>query len=268
MPFSLPTIKRLFVKSGNQCAFPGCQAKIVIGDAVIGEVCHIRARRKNGPRYDPNLTAKERDECRNLLLLCPTHYTLIDKDVVKFTPELLLDIKEMHERSADIEISPEITRSAELILTKVTSKSKDKRKSSANARDGSVAVSIAGDNSGNIDIRVTEKTKAKGGPTYPQNSIGADANLTGYIDYLCDLYVKYMSPVDKDVARLHGKLGQHIKNHFRLRKQTRNHLPAEKFDALVDYLIDVKLAKTPVGRKHISRGTALCSSFEEWRLIK
>jgi len=267
MPFSLPTIKRLFAKSGNQCAFPGCQAKLVIGGTVIAEICHIRARRKNGPRYDPNLSAKERDECRNLLLLCPTHHTLIDKDAAKFTPELLLDIKEIHERFADIEISPEVTRSAELILSKV-SKSKGKRKSSASASNGSVAVSIAGDNSGNIDIRVASKSKAKSGPTYPHNSIGADANLTGYIDYLCDLYVKYMSPVDKDVGRLHGKLGKHIKDRFRLRKRTRNHLPAEKFDALVDYLIHVKLAKTPVGRKHLSRGAALCSSFEEWRLLK
>ena len=57
MPVSLTVVKRLFAKSGNQCAIPWCHAPLVVEDHSIAEICHIRARRKGGPRYDPVLTA-------------------------------------------------------------------------------------------------------------------------------------------------------------------------------------------------------------------
>jgi hypothetical protein len=38
------TIERLFAVSGNQCAFPGCTANLVIGDTVTAEICHIKAQ--------------------------------------------------------------------------------------------------------------------------------------------------------------------------------------------------------------------------------
>ncbi len=274
MPVSLTVIKRLFAKSGNKCAFNWCQSPLIVGDLVLAEICHIRARRKGGPRYDPTLTAEERDAFRNLMLLCPTHHTEADKNSAKFTAELLSDIKEMNERGGDSEITPLIAEHAARIHAKQFEKSKRAIESSpvhggapATASHGSVAVSVAGHNQGNINIRVGGKggePKAK----HPANSIGADANLTGYIEYLCDLYVKFMSPIEKNEKALWGRLGKHIKGKFRLRKRSRNDLPAEKFDALVDYLIYEKLAKTPVGQKHLRNGQRLCSTFDEWRALR
>jgi hypothetical protein len=75
-----------------------------------------------------------------------------------------------------------------------------------------------------------------------------------------------MQPIDTDTGRLFGKLGKQIKTRFHLAKRTRNHLPAERFHDLVDFLIQEKLPMTPVGRKHIKNGTRMCLSFEEFRL--
>lgn len=100
--------------------------------------------------------------------------------------------------------------------------------------------------------------------------------MTNYIEYLCDLYVKFIRPVEPDENSSWAKLGKHIKTKFHLKKRTRNHLSAERFWDLVDFLVNEKLAQTPVGRKHLregkklcrtstSSGTARCSSLEkEW----
>ncbi len=271
MPVSLTVVKRLFAKSGNQCAMPWCKAPLVVGELNIAEICHIRARRKGGPRYDSSLTPAEKDDFKNLLLLCPTHHTEADKNPLKFTVELLKDIKHMQEKQAELEITSQIAEQAARIHAGQLPKTRQMIKDSpvhggatASASSGSVAVSIAGPNQGPINIHVANKVK-ECTSKYPANSIGADANLTGYIDYLCDLYVKFMSPIEKDEKALWGRLGKHIKTKFRLIKRSRNHLPAEKFSALVDYLICDKLAKTPLGQKHVRNCTHFCSTFDEWR---
>jgi hypothetical protein len=134
----------------------------------------------------------------------------------------------------------------------------------ASARGSGIAVAIGGHNQGDITIKVPAPKKASG-TKYPANSIGADANMTNYVEYLCDLYVKYMAPICTDEGQLWGKLGRHIKAKFRLRKRTRNHLAAERFEDLVDYLIAEKLAHTPVGQRHLRNGTKLCRTFDEFR---
>ena len=100
---------------------------------------------------------------------------------------------------------------------------------------------------------------------YPANSIGADANMTNYVEYLCELYVKYMRPIEPNEDASWAKLGKHIKTEFHLKKKTRNHLSAERFWDLANFLIHEKLALTPVGRKHLRQGTKSCRTFEEFR---
>ena len=72
MSIQLTTIKRLYARSSNQCAFPKCTAPIIVDGIQTGEICHIKARRKNGPRYDATLSTTDRDSYANLLLLCRT----------------------------------------------------------------------------------------------------------------------------------------------------------------------------------------------------
>lgn len=47
---------------------------------VVGHEAHIVAEEDDGPRGDPSMPVSERNAYPNLILLCPTHHTLIDKD--------------------------------------------------------------------------------------------------------------------------------------------------------------------------------------------
>jgi nucleoside phosphorylase len=93
-------VKKLFALSGGVCAFPGCGTRLVdsTSAAMIGEMCHIRAASPNGPRYDPTQPDAERNEEQNLLLLCPTHHSMIDQATTEYTVEWLLAAKQKHER--------------------------------------------------------------------------------------------------------------------------------------------------------------------------
>ena len=46
------TIRALFAKSGNVCAFPECTHELVTKDNLyVAEVCHIEAANPRGARY-------------------------------------------------------------------------------------------------------------------------------------------------------------------------------------------------------------------------
>lgn len=264
MPIAERTIKNLFAKSQNRCANPDCGATLVINETVLAEICHIRARRKGGPRYDPLLSEQQKNAAANLIILCPTCHTLVDKDKTgAFSVDWLETIKATHERGGAIEISAREARFALEILSRFKARTA-RRKTNivrSSASHGGIAVSIGRDNHGTINL----KTGANKGPRgYRANSIGADAKLSGYIDYLVELYVTYMSPTGRDEDSLRGQIGKNIKRKFRIKSRTRNDIPAERFWDVVKFICDT-LAITPLGKKHIKRGTRLCSTFDEWR---
>lgn len=97
---------------------------------------------------------------------------------------------------------------------------------------------------------------------YPANSIGADANLVNYIDYLFGLAIDYWKGVEAMNA---GRLGKKIKTKFRLKLRTRNHLSVERFEVLVEFIIEELLKPSPAGKRHLRQGTKLCRTFEEFR---
>ncbi len=92
------TIKKLFALSGNQCAFPDCNVVFVLPERqeIIAQICHIEAAEIGGERYNPNQTDNERRDYNNLILLCPNHHVETD-DTVKYTVEILKEIKRNHE---------------------------------------------------------------------------------------------------------------------------------------------------------------------------
>lgn len=275
MPIQNSTIKRLFGMSSNQCAMPDCKSPLIIGEVVVGAICHIRARRKLGPRYSPDLSPTAKDEFDNLILLCTTCHKLIDSAPDDYPPEWLQTVKQAHERKAPqpVELSLADARHALLILAKHAPKTKGTILTvgdvsvpggvQSSAKHGAVSVAIGGANQAPINIRMPAGKPAR--QPYPANSIGADANMTNYIEYLCDLYVKYMLPIEPNEDASWAKIGRHIKTKFCLKKRTRNHLSAERFWDLVLFLIEEKLARTPVGAKHLRQGTKMCCTFEEFR---
>lgn len=264
MAITESTIKRLCAKSSNKCAMPKCSAKLVVGDVFIGEIAHIKARNKKGPRYDAALSAEDKDSLSNLVLLCPTCHTLVDKSPQTYSVDLLMEIKEIHERAGDCELSEMHSRMATAIFTSMKSKRRVKISIKVDGDGNAVAtgqgIAVAAGKGSKVTIDASKGKQSR----QPKNSIGADANLKGYIEYLMDLWVKYMSPIGAEEGQLFGRIGRQFKNHFRLRSRTRNDLPAEKFDDACDFLVG-KLRITPVGKKHTNRGTKLYSSFDEWR---
>jgi len=93
------SIKMLFAASGGLCAFPGCSTQIVEASskALLGEMCHIRGASPGGPRFDPAQSDSERNEVGNLMILCPTHHSLVDQDLATYSADLLLAMKSHHE---------------------------------------------------------------------------------------------------------------------------------------------------------------------------
>lgn len=243
---------------------PKCSARLVVGDVFIGEIAHIKARNKKGPRYDAALSADEKDSLCNLVLLCPTCHTIVDKNPQIYSADLLIEIKEIHKRAGDCKASEMNSRMATAILASMN----DKRRKNISIKvdgDGNAiatgpGIAVAAGKGSRVRIDASKGKRSR----QPRNSIGADANLKGYIEYLMDLWVKYMSPIGDEEGQLFGRIGRQFKDHFRLRSRTRNDLPAEKFDLACDFLVG-KLKITPVGKQHTNRGTKLFSSFEEWR---
>lgn len=93
----LETLKLLYVRSGNECAFPGCEHPIFNDDGLyIAQLCHITAANEGGERFDKNQTDDERRAFENLLFMCHRHHKETD-DVNKYPVEKLKEIKGNHE---------------------------------------------------------------------------------------------------------------------------------------------------------------------------
>lgn len=94
---SAKTLKLLYVKSGNKCAFPDCDHPIFNDEGMyIAQLCHIKAAKKGGQRYDKDQTEEERSAPENLLFMCYRHHKETD-DIEKYTVEKLIEIKTNHE---------------------------------------------------------------------------------------------------------------------------------------------------------------------------
>lgn len=99
---SRSTVKKLFALSGNRCAFSECLNPLVDGSGTVtGEICHIRGRKKGSARFDPSQTDEERHGFDNLVLMCPSHHTVIDDNEEVYTVEALLEIKRKHETHSE-----------------------------------------------------------------------------------------------------------------------------------------------------------------------
>lgn len=66
--------------------------------ALIGDECHIVARKPDGPRGESDLPAESRDKYDNFILLCRVHHKIIDDQPRKYTVDILQRIKAAHER--------------------------------------------------------------------------------------------------------------------------------------------------------------------------
>lgn len=91
------TLKMLLLRSGNQCAFPGCTEVLYDSNNQLqAECCHIEAALSGGERYNEKSTNEERRSESNLMFLCRNHHKKTN-DVDKFPVAKLKAIKADHE---------------------------------------------------------------------------------------------------------------------------------------------------------------------------
>ncbi|ASJ72111.1 HNH endonuclease [Granulosicoccus antarcticus] len=93
-------VKQLWGRAASTCSM--CRHKLegvsLEGKAVVvGEAAHIVAGNKKGPRGCSILVDAERNSYFNLILLCPTCHTTIDKDPIGYPIERLYILKSQHE---------------------------------------------------------------------------------------------------------------------------------------------------------------------------
>jgi len=93
-------LKKLWGLAAGKCSHPECEIDCIMfldsdNPTVIGEMAHIIAEKPDGPR---GVEIGGENVYENLILLCPTHHTIIDKAPKdKFPVELLLSWKSDHE---------------------------------------------------------------------------------------------------------------------------------------------------------------------------
>jgi len=102
MAVSNTNTKRLWGKAAGRCSYPSCNLDCLpfldhTNPTVVGEMAHVIAHSTGGPRGG---SAPGEDSYGNLILLCPTHHTLVDKAPPgTFPPQMLLKWKADHERN-------------------------------------------------------------------------------------------------------------------------------------------------------------------------
>jgi hypothetical protein len=82
---------------------PECRTEVLVDATdydpivVVGDIAHIAGASDKGPRARKALTAEQRDDYKNLILLCKNCHAKIDGQSVFYSEALLLDTKHQHE---------------------------------------------------------------------------------------------------------------------------------------------------------------------------
>lgn len=103
--FSQSVKTKLKDRVAGRCSNPDCRL-VTQGpsgkDKVnnIGQAAHIHAAAENGPRYDANMSKKERSSVDNGIWLCYNCSTKIDRDINTYPAEVLRDWKSKAEEKA------------------------------------------------------------------------------------------------------------------------------------------------------------------------
>lgn len=94
--------KILCTESHNRCALPDCRQILVLQESgqdpksLIADMAHIKGEKPAAPRYDQNMTDKERNSHQNLIFVCKNCHKKIDDQPATFTVEKLHQIKAEH----------------------------------------------------------------------------------------------------------------------------------------------------------------------------
>lgn len=92
-------IKLLWGRAGGRCSKPDCDEDLTVlvetGNYIVGEMAHVIGKKPSAAR---GINGGGSDKYDNLILLCPTHHTHVDKAPEgKYPAEMLHDWKKQQE---------------------------------------------------------------------------------------------------------------------------------------------------------------------------
>jgi hypothetical protein len=250
---SIRAIQRLYAMSGNRCAFSGCTAPIIedspgMAGINMGEICHIRASKPAGERYDPEQSDAERHGYENLILLCRRHHKLIDSDTIEFSVARLLAMKKKHEQLAGRPESTADAFSAKRLLDAMDRITIPDNK-------GTVVIAGAGSN---ISIR-QPRSRVMVAPLV--GTIGADRDMVRYTKYLAKQYNEFASWAPHRTEKFsHAVIYTNIMKEFGSKLEL---IPDDRFESVCAYL-QQRITRTKLGRIRNADGNRCYASFVEF----
>jgi len=247
------TIKQLFALSGNICAYPGCELPIVDpSGTVTGEICHIKAKRPRGRRFDHEQSENDRNAFGNLILLCRHHHKIIDSEPEIYTEEVLTEMKSIHENAAGRPETAQDGLFAKILLN-------DFRRISVTNESGNVAINSPGAlQAQTINVKTTKKNISMNAPP---GTIGADQNASRYMQHLIKRYNKFAgSDHTRTTPFNYGAISRNIEINFGSEWRL---LPLGKANAVFAYL-QARIAKTRQARINKGKGYKAFSTYAEF----
>ena|GEM_PF-500388 len=100
-PISKDVERQLFAMSGGHCQRCHRSLFVDVGErsVSVGEMAHIIASSVSGPRGTKVERNSSRESFENLIMLCPTCHTIVDKAPLEYPITLLMSWKKDHESS-------------------------------------------------------------------------------------------------------------------------------------------------------------------------
>jgi hypothetical protein len=241
-------VKRLFALSGNCCAFPECPQPIVEeSGTVTGIICHIRAKRPGGPRYDSKQTAEQRHSFENLVLMCSRHSKVIDSEPRLYTVDRLEGFKSGKTLTGENELSIADGKKVDLLLIAY-------RDVYITSREVTIGL---------IKAEKVVFTKAKEPKiAAPETAIGSDLLLRNYMQHLIDRYNEFAIKQPKRKGFSFASIYSLVKKRYGVRKWEL--VPLIRFTDF-STLLQQRIDSTWLGSINRSKDQKNYSSLEEYR---
>lgn len=249
---SLPTVKALFARSRNACAFPKCFSPLVEDSGTVtGEICHIKSAKLGGPRYDDTQSDTDRHAASNLVLLCSRHHKIIDSELGIYTVSVVAAMKRDHEGRGIAEITASVSRGAQALLDNYAA-------ISVVGNTGQVAINSPGAIQANTINFKTSRSKVV--VASPDGSVGASVPQSSYCTYLIKKYQECQKAddsgkTDYKFMAIYKAIERQFKSKWQL-------VPESKFDELVEFL-QKKIDGTILGKRIRASGKRFYHSYAE-----
>jgi len=210
-------------------------------DCVTGEVCHIKALREGGARYDETQTNSQRNAADNLILLCSRHHTIVDDDPRTYTVPILTALKREAEGGQAVEITPAMSHKAGLLYQQFL-------RIEVNVQIGTIHAET-------VTIKTSKRSQPKIVPSATE--LEGNPDHLAYIQHLIARYQEYAKQQTNREFHF-AVIYASVKRQF---KASWKHVPISRFDELVSFL-QGKIDRTLVGRLNKSQSQSSYESFE------